>query len=147
MTQLESGPKTRTRANKVIITLQKLGLAVGPMQVLGLRGRKTGILRELPVAVVSIGGQRYIFQAYPKASWVLNARAADTARLRRGRRTSTVRLVELPVPERAAILPQLVTSDPRVGKAFVQNGMATSLDPATVTAAAPRTAVFRIEPA
>jgi hypothetical protein len=147
MAQADSGMKALRRANKIIVFMQKkLGLAIGPMQVLGVRGRKTGVLRETPVAVITLNSQRYVFQAYPKASWVVNARAAETAALRRGRRAETVKLIELPTAERVEILHHLVNSDPRVSKAFVKNGMAESTDPAAISAAAPGIGVFRIEP-
>ncbi len=64
------------RVNRVIRGLQQAGIVFGPMHVLTVRGRKTGRPRATPVAVIPVGGARYVFQAYPGASWVANATAA-----------------------------------------------------------------------
>lgn len=133
--------------NKAIIALQRAGIAFGPMQLLTVTGRRSGVPRTFPIAVLPLTGGKYIFQAYPRAAWVANARAADTVTLRRGRRSSTVRLVELPVEERRPVLRELVrTQSASVGKRFVTTGLAAGPTPDEVAAAAERIAVFRIEP-
>ncbi|MFI7004671.1 nitroreductase family deazaflavin-dependent oxidoreductase [Nocardia sp. NPDC050175] len=134
--------------NKVIVGLQRRGVAFGPMQLLTVTGRKTGQARTFPIAVNKLGDGRYIFQAFPKAAWVANARAADTVTLTRGRKSSTARLVEVPVDERRPLLRELVTSSPAsVGNRFVTTGLAEAATPDGIAAAAHRIAVFRVEPA
>jgi len=148
MTQTQSDRYRRNvnRFNAVIKGLQRIGIVFGPMQVLTVTGRKSGEPRTAPVAVVPIGGQRYLFQAYPKAAWVANARVAETATLTRGRRGQTVRLVELPVEERRPILRELVANSPAsVGNRLVTTGLAAAADPESVAAAAEKIAVFRVE--
>ncbi|HEY3751036.1 MAG TPA: nitroreductase/quinone reductase family protein [Pseudonocardiaceae bacterium] len=133
--------------NKVIVRLQRLGIAFGQMQLLTVPGRRSGEPRTFPLAVLDLTGGRYIVQAFPKAAWVLNARAADTAALRRGRHESTVRLVEVPVAERGPLLRELVASSPAsVGKRYVTTGLAEAPTPDGVAASADRIAVFRIDP-
>lgn len=135
-------------ANKLIAGLQRLGIAFGPMQLLTVVGRRTGRMLTFPIAVNEIDGGRYIFQAFPKAAWVANVRAADTVTLTRGRRSSTARLVELPVDERRPVLRSLVATSPAsVGNRFVTTGLADAPTPDGVAAAASRIAVFRVEPA
>ncbi len=136
----------------MITGLQKAGIAFGPMQLLTVAGRKTGEPRTFPIAVIPIEGRRYIFQAYPRAAWVANARAADqaddTVTLRRGRKASTVRLHELPVAERGPLLRTLVANAPAsVGKRFVTTGLSDSAAPDVVAGNAARIAVFRVDPA
>lgn len=131
-------------ANRMVVALQRIGLVFGPMQVLEVRGRKSGVLRTAPVAVVTVAGEQYVFQAYPKAAWVANVRAADTMTLSRGRRTSTVRLVELPVEDRRPILRELTATVRGTGKRFADNGLSASPAPDAVAAAADRIAVFRV---
>jgi hypothetical protein len=114
------------------------------MQILTVTGRKSGLPRQAPVGV-SLDGERYIFQAYPKAAWVAKARAAGTATLSMGRLSATVSLVELPVAERGAVLRELAASSPSVGKRFAQNGLAASDTVESVVAAAPRITVFRVD--
>ena len=132
--------------NKAIIGLQRVGIAIGPMQLITVAGRRSGIPRTFPIAVLPLTGGKYIVQAYPKAAWVANSRAADTVTLTRGRRSSTVRLVELPVEERRPVLHELVrTSNASVGRRFATTGLANGSTPDEVAAAADRIAVFRIE--
>ncbi|QRP50919.1 nitroreductase family deazaflavin-dependent oxidoreductase [Amycolatopsis sp. FDAARGOS 1241] len=134
--------------NKFIAGLQRVGIAFGPMQLLTVRGRRTGLPRTFPIAVNELDGGRYIFQAFPKAAWVANARAADTVTLQRGRKSTTARLVEVPLEARRPLLRRLVAGSPAsVGKRFVTTGLAGGPSPDAVAAAAERIAVFRVEPA
>jgi deazaflavin-dependent oxidoreductase (nitroreductase family) len=133
--------------NKIVVGLQRLGVAFGPMQLLTVPGRRTGVPRTFPIAVIPIDGDRYIFQAYPKAAWVANARAAASVTLTRGRRTKAARLTEVPVEERRPLLRELVASSPAsVGKRLVTTGLAEAATPDAAAAAADRIAVFRIDP-
>jgi deazaflavin-dependent oxidoreductase (nitroreductase family) len=148
MTTAQNYRRMVNAGNKIVVGLQRLGVAFGPMQLLTVAGRRTGVPRTFPIAVVPIDGARYIVQAYPKAAWVANARAAREVTLTRGRRTSAARLAELPVAERGPILRKLVEKSPAsVGKRFVTTGLADSPTPDAVAAAAAHIAVFRVEPA
>jgi deazaflavin-dependent oxidoreductase (nitroreductase family) len=134
--------------NKVVVGLQRVGIAFGPMQLLTVAGRRSGQPRTFPIAVLPLTGGRYIIQAYPKAAWVANARAADTVTLTRGRRSSIVRLVEVSVEERRPLLREVVAVSPAsVGNRYVTTGLADAATPDAVAAAASRIAVFRVEPA
>ncbi len=116
------------------------------MQLLTVKGRRSGQLRTFPIAVNKLDGGQYIFQAFPKAAWVANARAADTVTLTRGRKSSKARLVEIPVTQRQPLLRELVSTSPKsVGKRFVTTGLANAPTPDGVAAAADRIAVFRVE--
>ena len=133
--------------NKVIARLQRTGIAFGPMQLLTVTGRRSGEPRTFPIAVLPLSGGRYLIQAFPKAAWVANVRAADTATLTRGRRSAVVRLIEVPVGERGPLLREVVETGPAsVGKRYVTTGLAESPTPDGVAAAAARIAVFRVDP-
>ena len=72
---------------------------------LEVRGRRTGRIVEAPVVVVAHEGGHYLVSMLGEdVNWVRNVRAAGgrAALRRRGRRA--VRLVEVPVGERAPIL-------------------------------------------
>nr|WP_246461730.1 nitroreductase/quinone reductase family protein [Nocardia transvalensis] len=128
--------------------LQRIGIAVGPIYLLTVPGRRSGKPRTAPIAVVPIAGGRYIVQAHPRAAWVANARNAETAELAHGRRKSTVRLVDVPVEERRPLLREHIENSPaRVGRLFVSSGLVTEPTPEAVAAAADRIAVFRVESA
>ncbi|WP_198676308.1 nitroreductase family deazaflavin-dependent oxidoreductase [Kribbella monticola] len=134
------------RINKVIIGLQRIGIAFGSMYLLTVPGRRTGQPRTFPIAVLPLSGDRYVVQAFPNAAWVANARAADTATLKRGRRSSAVRLVEVPVQERGPLLREVVETQPAsAAQRYVTNGLAAAPTPDAVAAAADRIAIFRIE--
>jgi deazaflavin-dependent oxidoreductase (nitroreductase family) len=135
------------RANQVIVGLQRIGIAFGPMHLLTVPGRKTGQPRTTPVAVIPVGGARYVFQAYPGASWVANATAAGSGVLARGRRRRPVRLVLVPPAERGPILRELPSLSGVAAGIFLRSGMVESADAAGFEAAAPRIAVFRVEDA
>ncbi len=148
MTTAQSYRRMVNAGNKIVVGLQRLGVAFGPMQLLTVPGRRTGVPRTFPIAVLPIDGHRYIVQAYPKAAWVANVRAAAEVTLTRGRRATAARLAELPVEERRPVLRKLVeTSPPSVGKRFVTTGLAEASTPDGVAAAADRIAVFRVEAA
>lgn len=148
MTTAQNYRRMVNAGNKIVVGLQRLGVAFGPMQLLTVPGRRTGVPRTFPVAVIPIDGGRYIFQAYPKAAWVANARAAGEGTLTRGRRTSAARLTEVPVADRRPLLRKLVENNPAsVAKRLVTTGLADAPTPEAVAAAAERIAVFRVEPA
>ena len=134
------------RFNRLLVGLAKVGIPLGRVHVLTTTGRRTGQKRNVPIGVVTIAGQRLVFQAYPKAAWVANVRAAPTATISHGRRRTQVRLVELPVEERRLLLRhQLENSPPRAGKLLVTTGLVDSPSPEDVASEAERIAVFRIE--
>jgi deazaflavin-dependent oxidoreductase (nitroreductase family) len=134
--------------NAVILTLQRLGIVFGPMRVLTVTGRKSGVPRATPVAVQDLGGNEYVWQAFPNAAWVANVRAADTVDLGHGRRHRTVRFVDVPVSERRQLLLDLAGQMAKVHRdRMVTNGLAADNTPEAIAAAADRIAVFRVEDA
>jgi deazaflavin-dependent oxidoreductase (nitroreductase family) len=146
----EQAQKYRKRVNtfnKVVARLQRMGIVFGPMQMLTVVGRRSGAPRTFPIAVLPLAGGRYIVQAFPKAAWVANVRAADTVTLTRGRRSTTVRLVDVPIEERRPLLREVVATQPAsAANRYVTTGLAAAPTPDAVAAAAERIAVFRIEP-
>lgn len=138
-------PRSLKIANTLIITLQRLGLAM-PMPTLTVPGRKTGKPRSTPVQPYEVGGQRYVVGGYAGSDWVKNARAAGTGVLSRGRRRERVRLIDLPEAERGPILRAFPAEVPHGVAMFLKTGTVENASPEAFEAAAPRCAVFRIEP-
>ena len=98
-------------ANRVVVTLQRLGFVVGSMHVLAVPGRRSGVLRSTPVSLLTVDNHRYIVAGLNDADWVLNARAVGRGILHRGRTEEHISLIDLPVDQRAPILrefPRLV---------------------------------------
>ena len=125
-------------SNRVVIVLNRLGLAIGTQHVLSVPGRRTGKLHSTPVSLVTVDGERYIC-SFPWTDWVKNARAAGWGMLSRGRKTERVQLVELPVTERAPVLREFPRQVPH-GVRFFR----LPPDPDAFAAAAPRLTVFRV---
>jgi deazaflavin-dependent oxidoreductase (nitroreductase family) len=81
--------------NPIARRLLRLGVPLGPNALLSVRGRKTGLLRTTPVALVEVDGRRWVSSPYGDVQWVRNLRAAGDAILTMGRRRLTLRAVEL----------------------------------------------------
>ncbi len=121
------------------VAFLRRGLKVGSQHLLSVRGRKSGLERETPVSLVTVGPSRYIVAAFGEAAWVKNVRAAGAGWLTRGRTREAVRLVELPEAERGPILRAFLTQV-RGGVRFFD-----SADPEAVVASAGRYPVFRVD--
>jgi hypothetical protein len=135
-------------ANRVVIALNRLGLAVGTQHVLSIPGRKTGKLRSTPVSLLTVNGQRYIVSAL-ETDWVKNARVAGWGVLSRGkkipqRKQERVALVELPLQERPPILREFPRQVPH-GVQFFERLLGLPNDPEAFAKAAPQCPVFRVE--
>jgi deazaflavin-dependent oxidoreductase (nitroreductase family) len=135
--------------NRLVIALQRRGIAIGTMRLLSVPGRKTGKLRTTPVSPLTVGGQRYVVAGIDGADWVANARAAGWGILAQGRDAERVTLTELPVSERGAVLREFPRLVPH-GVGMFRRVYEVLDDPATLpdafAALAPSCPVFRIEP-
>ncbi len=137
-------PRWLEPANRVIVALQRRGLAIGTMRLLSVPGRRSGRLRTTPVSPLAVEGKRYIVAGLEGADWVKNARAAGWGVLARGREEERVGLVELPVGERAAVLREFPDKVPG-GVQFFRRLYGVCRDPEEFAALAPRCPVFRVE--
>ncbi len=132
-------PRWLKLINPVFMLLNRLGLAVGIVHVLTVRGRKTGAPYSTPISLMVLDGQRYIV-SYPWVGWVKNARAQGECMLARGRRQEAVRLIELSPDERMPVL--------RAFPVLVPHGVRFFNLPPTPEAferAAPQLTAFRVE--
>src|SRR6476660_4512303 len=87
-----------------------------PMYLLTVRGRKSGQPRTVAVAIMQRNGKRYVGSPYGIVDWVRNLRAASEAMLTRGRRSETIRAIELP-PQEAALV---IREEIKVGNPFIR---------------------------
>lgn len=85
--------------------VHSLGIAPNFMVTLDVVGRRSGRIISFPLAMVVLGGERYLVSMLGvNATWVRNVRAAGGhATLRHGR-TEQVLLEDVPVEQRAPIL-------------------------------------------
>lgn len=98
----------------ILSTLLRLGLPAGPSVLLSVRGRKSGKMYTIPVALVENNGTRWLVAAFGEVNWVRNLRATGQAQLTRRRRTETIGVVELGTREAAPILKQFLKESQRV---------------------------------
>src|SRR5688572_119872 len=100
-------------ANAMTLALLRVGVKlVGPYLVFGgypmylltVRGRKSGQLRTVAIAIMQRDGKRYVGSPYGLADWVRNLRAAGEATLTRGQRSETIRATEVPPSEAALVI-------------------------------------------
>jgi deazaflavin-dependent oxidoreductase (nitroreductase family) len=89
-----------------------LGLLPRRWVTLEVRGRRTGTVTRFPLGMADVGGQWYVVSMLGECNWVQNVRAAGGLATLRRRRARPVRLVEMPVQERAPVLKQYVKKVP-----------------------------------
>jgi deazaflavin-dependent oxidoreductase (nitroreductase family) len=130
----------------VIIVLQRFGIAFFSFHLLSIAGRRSGSPRTTPVSPFAVNGVRYVM-SFGQTEWVKNARAAGTGVLSRGRRHEPVALVELPPDQRSAIARAFPSEVPHGVDFYLRLGVVEPPgDPDAFAAAAPRLAVFSIDP-
>ncbi len=87
-------------------TLLRVGVKLGTMSLLTVRGRKSDQPHTVLVLLVEQDGERWLVAPYGAVQWVRNIRAAGTATLTRGRRSEAISVTELEAPEAAPVLKQ-----------------------------------------
>jgi deazaflavin-dependent oxidoreductase (nitroreductase family) len=106
------GPVQRTvlrAVTTVIRGLLRLGVRFGPMMMLTVPGRTTGLPRTNPVDLFQQAGRSWLVATHTGgASWVRNLRAAGTGELSRGRTRLNFTAVELPHDEAAVMLRDVI---------------------------------------
>lgn len=89
--------------------LLRVGVPMGPLVLLSVRGRKTGKLYTTPVALVEQNGTRWLVAAFGEVNWVHNLRASGEAHLMYRGRTEPIEVIEMQPVEAAPILKQFLT--------------------------------------
>jgi deazaflavin-dependent oxidoreductase (nitroreductase family) len=72
--------------------------------MLSVRGHKSGLERSTPLAVMELGGDRWLVASYGVVDWVRNVRAADEVTLIRGGQAETFHPTEVTATEAVPIL-------------------------------------------
>ena len=131
--------------NKALIATQSLGIATGPVRVLTVPGRKSGEPRNTPATPFTLDDGLYVVGGYPRADWVLNARAAGTGTVTRGRKAKRVTFVELTADEARPVLRAFPDRVPRGVGFFKRSGLVRQGTAVEFEALAGRCAVFRLD--
>jgi hypothetical protein len=101
--------RLRDRAS---VELLKSGISPQRTAVLSAQGRRTGLIVSLPVIVTAYQGDRYLVSMLGESNWVRNVRAANGRAVLRRARSEAVRLIEVPVRDRAPVLRRYVAVSP-----------------------------------
>jgi deazaflavin-dependent oxidoreductase (nitroreductase family) len=59
--------------------LLKARVPLGPNRLVVIRGRKSGVLRPTPIAVIRVDGRLFVWAPWGEVNWVRNLRAAGRA--------------------------------------------------------------------
>ena len=86
--------------NPLARRLLRAGVPMGPNTLLTIRGRKTGLPRATPVAIIEVSGRRWVWSPWGEVHWVRNLRAAGQATITVRGKAVDVRAVELEPAER-----------------------------------------------
>ena len=133
--------RTERIGNALAGALARVG--IGPFHLLTTRGRKTGRPRTTPVTLVEQDGRTWLVAPYGAVPWVLNARAAGTVHLRRGRERRDYAIREVRPDEAAPILKRY-TAIARAARPYFQAGTDSPVE--DFVAEADRHPVFELTP-
>ena len=106
------GNATARRYARVWNTAFRLGRLPRRWVTLEVRGRRTGRVTRFPLGMADVGGQWYLVSMLGECNWVRNVRDAGGRATLRRRRARPVRLVEIPVGERAPVIRRYVERVP-----------------------------------
>lgn len=96
--------------NRAFGFLVGLGIAPAYMQLLQVRGRKTGRVYSSPVNLLQVRGKKYLVAPRGQTQWVRNAESAGEVVLKRGSARNKYRLKPVPDPEKPEILKSYLDS-------------------------------------
>ena len=81
--------------NPIARRILNRGPLLGPNALITVRGRKSGLPRTTPIALVEIDGRRWVIGTFGEVNWVRNLRVAGEATLSVGKRRDEVKASEL----------------------------------------------------
>lgn len=122
--------------------LERFGIGPRNAHAVTVRGRSSGKAYTTTMRVLTRPEARYLVSAFGETHTIKNLRAAGKTTLIRGGRREDIRLVELPVGERAPFIREYLRLNGRMGAYF--GAKADSSDDTLAQAARDHT-VFRIE--
>lgn len=142
-------PRLTRIINRCVSWLASLGLTPSDTITLEVSGRRSGRPCSTVLTWAEHQGHRYLVSLRGEAEWVRNARAAGGEAVIRRRGRQRVRLLEVPVEERAAILKAYISkralSKSPETSARQYFGVSKDASVEELEPLAPRYPVFRIE--
>ena len=86
--------------NPIATSLLAAGVPLGFNGLITIRGRKSGLPRTTPVAIIEVSGRRWVWAPWGEVQWVRNLRAAGCATIAVRGRKEEVSATELDPTER-----------------------------------------------
>jgi F420H(2)-dependent quinone reductase len=131
--------RVQNRASAIVFAA---GIRPSRLAALEVRGRRTGRVISFPVVIADLDGERYLVAMLgERTNWARNVRAADgDAVLHHGRR-EPVRLEEVPVDDRPAVIRRYLAVAPGA-RPHIPVDRDAALD--AIAEVAPLVPVFRI---
>ena len=127
--------------------LMEAGVPLGPNRLVTIRGRKSGLPRTTPLAVIPVNGRRWVWSPWGESQWVRNLRAAGRATIAVRGQAEEVTATELNPTERVEyfrdVLGRLAQSIP-FGVQFIR--IVDGVDLRDPVAAAEGRRVFELHP-
>ncbi len=127
------------------MAMQNLGIVTGPVRMLTVPGRKSGEPRSTPATPFTLDDSLYVVGGYPRADWVLNARAARAGTVTRGHKSERVTFVELTAEQARPVLRAFPRKVPRGLGFFKRSGLVKQGTADEFEGLAGRCAVFRLD--
>ena len=93
-------PRRVSLFSPILKRLLVAGVPLGPNGLVTIRGRKSGLLRTTPLAIVELSGRRWLWAPWGEAHWVHNLRAVGGATITVRRRNEEVTVTELDQTQR-----------------------------------------------
>jgi len=94
--------------NPLILRLLRIGVPIGPMTLLTVRGRASGRPRTTPVGLFQQNGRRWLLATFGETNWTRNLRAAGEGILGRGQHREVVAAIELPPETAGSVLKEVL---------------------------------------
>jgi hypothetical protein len=128
--------------NLLVLAWVRLGLPPKKFHKLTIRGRKSGRLYSIPIAVMKANGERWLVSPYGEREWVKNARVIGRVILSRGGHSETVAVQEMLDPVQSAPVLRRYLAEEPVTRRFFNVTLQSPME--DFVAEAPHHPVFRI---
>ena len=102
ISSMARAPMSVSLFNPILKFLLAAGVPLGPNRLITIRGRKTGLPRTTPVAIIEVSGRRWVWAPWGEVNWVRNLRAAGRATITLRRHSEEIRATELDETQRVA---------------------------------------------
>jgi deazaflavin-dependent oxidoreductase (nitroreductase family) len=100
MTQRTRVPRRVRFFSPILKFLLVAGIPMGPNGLVTVRGRNSGLPRTTPLAIIEVGGRRWVWAPWGEVQWVRNLRAAGRATIAVRGRKEEVSATELDPAQR-----------------------------------------------